>query len=152
MLNRRFSLPLFVFAVLIVALTVSGCYRKTPEERAEKIVSDITRKLDLNDTQKAKLEAIKQEFFAKAPALKKTREESYDQLIGLMRSPSIDQAAMSGLVDRNKSQANDLIGFFFAKFTEFHDMLTPEQREKAAKEMEHWKEKYREYHKDETSK
>src|SRR5512147_2983344 len=111
MLNRRYSLPLFVFAVLIVALTVSGCYRKTPEERAEKIVSDITRKLDLNDTQKAKLEAMKQEFFAKAPAMKKTREESFDQLIGLMRSPSIDQAALSSVDEKNKAQADDLISF-----------------------------------------
>jgi len=136
---------LLLSAVLIMALAAAGCSRKTPEERAERIVSDISKKLDLNETQKAKLEAMKQEFLAKAPAMKKTREESFDQLIGFMRSPSIDQAAFSGLAERNKTQANDLIGFIFAKFAEFHDMLTPAQREKAAAEMEHWKEKYREH-------
>ncbi len=144
MLNKRF--PLLVFAVLIIALTVAGCYRKTPEQRAEKIVNAIEKKLDLNETQKAKLEAMKQEFLAKAPAMKKTREESYDQLIGLMRSPSIDPGVVTSLVDRNKAQADDLIGFLFAKFTQFYDMLTPEQREKAAKEMERWREEYREHH------
>ncbi len=149
-MNRNFSFLLF--AVLIVALTLAGCYRKTPEQRAEGIVSDIVKKLDLNETQKAKLETMKQEFMAKAPVMKKTREESFDQLIGFMRSPAIDQAAITGLAEKNKAQANDLIGFIFAKFTEFHDMLTPEQREKAAKEMEHWKEKYRTYNKEETAK
>ena len=152
MLNRRFSLPLFVFAVLIVALTVAGCYRKTPEERAERVVSEITKKLDLNDTQKAKLEAMKREFLAKGQEMKKTREEIYDQMIGFMRSPSIDQAALASSVEKGKVRLDDLNSFLFAKFTEFHDMLTPDQREKAAKEMEHWKEKYKEYHKDETSK
>ncbi len=150
MMNRNFSFLLF--AVLIVALTLAGCYRKTPEQRAEGIVSDIVKKLDLNETQKAKLETMKQEFMAKAPVMKKTREESFDQLIGFMRSPAIDQAAITGLAEKNKAQANDLIGFIFAKFTEFHDMLTPDQREKAAKEMEHWKEKYRTYNKEETAK
>jgi Spy/CpxP family protein refolding chaperone len=95
---------------------------------------------------------MKREFLAKGQEMKKTREEIYDQMIGFMRSPSIDQAALSSSVEKGKVRLDDLNSFLFAKFTEFHDMLTPEQREKAAKEMEHWKEKYQEYHKDGTSK
>jgi protein CpxP len=142
---KKRTVIILLSSVLLMALTVTGCYRKTPEQRADRIVNDIVKKLDLNETQKAKLETIKQEFLAKGQEIKKTREETYDQMIGFMRSPSIDQAALSGLVEKDKAQLDDLNSFLFAKFTEFHGMLTPEQREKAAKEMEYWREKYREH-------
>ncbi len=128
-----------LLAILAVTLTVAGCYRPSAEERADKIVSRIASKLDLNDTQKAKLNAIKDEFMAKAPAWRKTREETFTELIALMKEPTIDQAKLNTLVEKNKGQADELVGFIFAKFAEFHDMLTPEQRAKAAKEMEEWK-------------
>lgn len=145
MLNRKFS-PLLILIVLAVFVTAAGCSRKTPEQRAQGIVNSIAERLDLNDAQKAKLNTIKEEFLQKAPAMRKSREETGDQLLALMRSPRIDPDQLKALVDRNKAQADDFIGFLGDKFTEFHDMLTPEQREKAAKEMERWREHAREHH------
>ncbi len=127
---------------LAAVTMLAGCYR-TPEQRAEHMVSRISEKLDLNETQKAKLNAIKDEFMAKAPAMRKAREETFDEMISLMRSPKIDQDKVNALVIKNKAQADELIGFVSSKYVEFHDMLTPEQREKAAKEMESWKEHHR---------
>jgi Spy/CpxP family protein refolding chaperone len=145
MLRRKLQIVI-VFGVLALLVTSAGCHRKSSEQRAEGIVNTIAERLELNDTQKAKLSSMKEEFLAKAPAMKKTREESFDQMIGLMRSPSIDPDIIRGLAEKNRAQADELIGFILAKFSEFHAMLTPEQREKAAKEMERWREKYREYH------
>jgi Spy/CpxP family protein refolding chaperone len=133
---------LTLFVVLFAATIVVGCY-KTPGQRAERIVNHIAEKLNLNDTQKAKLNAIKDEFMAKAPAMRKTREETFDEVIAFMRSPKIDQDKANALVEKNKTQTDELIRFIFAKYVEFHDMLTPEQREKAAKEMEQWKERHK---------
>jgi len=138
MINRKLHISILL-AVVVVALTVAGCYRHTPEERANRVVDHIASKLDLNDTQKAKLNAIKDEFVAKAPAWRKTREETFTELITLMKEPTIDQGKLNALVDKNKGQADELVGFIFAKYAEFHDLLTPEQREKAAKEMEEWR-------------
>ncbi len=143
---KKIQISLFLI-VMTALLTTAGCYRKTTEQRAQGMVDSIVAKLNLNDVQKAKLNAIKTEFLAKTPAMKKTREESFDQMIALMRSPSIDPASIKALQEKNRAQADDLIGFIFDKFAEFHDMLTPEQRDKAAKEMEHWREQYREYNK-----
>jgi hypothetical protein len=134
-----------ILGMLAVLITSAGCHRKSSEQRAEHIVNSIAEKLELNEPQKAKLNAMKQEFLAKAPAMKKTREETFDQLIGLMRKPSIDPGVVSGLSEKNRAQADELITFLFSKFSEFHAMLTPEQRERAAKEMERWREKYRGY-------
>ena len=144
MFNRKQHI-LILFVVLSM-LTLGGCYRRTPEQRAERIVNNIAEKLDLNEAQKAKLSAIKDEFMAKGPAMKKVREETFDEVIALMRDPKIDQDKVNALIEKNKAQADDFIEFIFAKYVEFHDMLTPEQREKAAKQMEEWREKHRDGH------
>jgi Spy/CpxP family protein refolding chaperone len=145
MLNKKISI-FVIFVVFTVVLPSTGCYRKSPEQRAEGIISNVAEKLDLNEGQKTKLNAIKDEFTARGPAMKKTREETFDQLIGMMRGPQIDQEKMKALVEKNKAKADELIGFISAKFIEFHDMLTPGQREKAAAEMERWREHYREHY------
>lgn len=131
---------LMLFTAFALLLATAGCYHRSQEQRVQGIVNSMADKLDLNDAQKARLNAMKQETLARFPAMKSTREESYDELIAIMRSTQVDQQKMRALAERNKAQADDFISFFSAKFTEFHDMLTPEQREKAAVEMERWRE------------
>ena len=139
MVKRRMTLMIMLVAV--TALTVSGCHR-TPEQRAERIVKHITAELKLDDTQKAHLEKIKDEFLAKRPEMAKLREETVKEANELMRSTEIDKARLNALLERNKAFANDMIGFVAAKFTEIHDMLTPEQREKLVNMIEkHYRER-----------
>jgi hypothetical protein len=48
---------------IIGALTVSGCYRShTPAERADWMANKISKELTLDDQQKVKLDAVKQEY------------------------------------------------------------------------------------------
>ncbi len=111
------------------ALIVTGCYR-SPEQRAEHIVKHMAAELKLNDTQKAQLEKIKDEFLARRPEMAKLRQESVKEANELMRSPEIDKARLNSLIEKNTAQLDDFVRFVFAKFTEIHDMLTPEQRDK----------------------
>ncbi len=111
------------------ALIVTGCYR-TPEQRAEHFVERMATELKLNDAQKAQLEKIKGEFLARRPEMAKLREESVKEANELMRSPEIDKARLNALIEKNTSQLDDFVRFVFAKVTELHDMLTPEQRDK----------------------
>lgn len=72
----------------------------------------------------------------------RAREESIKEANALMRSTEIDKAKLNALVDKNQSQATDMIRFVSEKFTQIHDMLTPEQREKLVSMIEkHLKEK-----------
>jgi Spy/CpxP family protein refolding chaperone len=126
-------------AVLLAALSafiVAGCYHPTPEQRAEHIVNKIAKELKLNDAQKAKLEKIKDEFLARRPEMIKAREETLRTANELMRSDVIDKAKLDALVEKNKADADGMITFIAAKFTEIHDMLTPEQRRKLVDHME----------------
>jgi Spy/CpxP family protein refolding chaperone len=127
MLKFRFANLTVLMALL--ALVVTGCY-KTPEKRAECYVQRMAKELKLDDAQKAKLEKIKDEFLAKRPEMGGMREETVKVANELMRSAEIDKAKLDALTAKHQAQAGDIIRFVSAKFTEIHDMLTPEQREK----------------------
>jgi Spy/CpxP family protein refolding chaperone len=120
---------LVTLAVLMAlsALVVAGCSR-TPEQRAEHFVKHMASELKLNDTQRAQLEKIKDEFLARRPKMEKLREESVKEANELMLSAEIDKSKLDALVRKNTAQLDDFVHFIFAKFAEIHDLLTPEQR------------------------
>jgi len=123
--NKFIIMALTVIAVLVL----SGCYR-TPEQRAEHMVKHLAAELKLDDSQKAQLEKIKDEFLVRRPDMTKMREETIKEANDLMRGAEIDKTRLNALLDKNQTHMNDIMRFVFAKFTEIHDMLTPEQREK----------------------
>jgi len=127
MLKRRMTIAIMLMTV--AALMVSGCHR-SPEQRAEYMVKHIASELKLDDSQKARMEKIKDEFLARRPEMSKMRDETVKEANELMRSPEIDKARLNALQEKNKAFADDMIGFVVAKFAEIHDMLTPEQRDK----------------------
>jgi Spy/CpxP family protein refolding chaperone len=132
---RKRSIIVIVMAAL-AALILTACYHRTPEQRAEHMVKRMAEELSLSDVQKAQLEKIKDEFLARRADMPKLREEVVKEANELMRSAEIDKTRLNALVERNQAQANDMIRFVTAKFTEIHDMLTPEQREKLTRHIE----------------
>jgi Spy/CpxP family protein refolding chaperone len=131
---KKFSIIAIVMAAL-AALVLSACYHRTPEQRADYLVKRMTAELSLNDAQKAQLEKIKNEFLARRTETK-LREETVKEANELMRSAEIDKNRLNALVEKSQAQANDMINFVTTKFTEIHDMLTPDQREKLVKHIE----------------
>lgn len=143
MANKKMYTIILLAGLTLFAFT--GCSR-TPEQKADHIVEHMVKKLDLNDAQKAQLDKIKGEFLAKRQELITSRGGTFEEANALMRSDTIDQARLNALVDKNKEQATDMVQFVFAKFTEIHDMLTPEQREKLVSKIEKYKGKGRYHH------
>jgi len=120
---------IIVAMAAIAALILGGCYR-TPEQRADHMVKYLATELKLDDSQKAQFEKIKDEFLTKRPDMIKMREETVREANDMMRSAEIDKTRLNALVDKNQTQANDMMRFVAAKYMEIHDILTPEQREK----------------------
>jgi Spy/CpxP family protein refolding chaperone len=134
---RRSKYIILIIVTALLVLVVSGCwYHKTPEQRAEHAVQHLVTTLKLDATQTAKLEKIKEEFLARRPEMVKTREESFKDVKEMMLSPQLDQARLNARTEKIQANADDMIRFVSAKFTELHDMLTPEQRSKLVEEME----------------
>jgi Spy/CpxP family protein refolding chaperone len=124
------SKKFIIIAMAAIAMLMLGGCTRTPEQRAEHMVKYLASELKLDDSQKARFEKIKDEFLIKRPDMIKMREETVREANDLMRSAEIDKTRLNTLVDKNQAQANDMMRFVAAKFTEIHDMLTPEQREK----------------------
>ena len=136
------TIPTFIMLAALSALVFAGCYR-TPEQRAAHFVDRISEELKLNDAQKVHLDKIKDEFLAKRLEMTKDRDEVYDVAIGLMKSDMIDRAKLDALTEKSQGRTGDAVKFFFAKFAEFHDMLTPEQRTKVTEHLKEHREKHR---------
>jgi periplasmic protein CpxP/Spy len=128
-----------LFATLVLALLalVSACGHRpcTPEQRAERMVAHLTRKLDLSATQQQKLEGIKQEFLAKLAAGRALHDEAHNELIAQLQKDQPDKQAIDAVVAKCQQQANETIALFGTKLVEFHAVLTPEQRARLVKIM-----------------
>lgn len=127
---------------ILLSFMASGCARwhhRTPEERADRVAAHLVAELDLDETQQQQLEQIKQEVLVQQAKLRSHRAASHEEILRLLRSGHIDDAQLAEAVARHQTQANELIAFFGDQLRKFHDMLTPEQREKAAASLEDFK-------------
>jgi periplasmic protein CpxP/Spy len=137
MRKSKYIILIIVLLTALLSLIVSGCwYHKTPEQKAEHVVQHLVTTLKLDADQTAKLEKIKEEFLARRPDMVKMREESFKDIKQMMLSPQLDQARLSARTEKFQAHADDMIRFVSAKFTELHDMLSPEQRSKLVEEMD----------------
>lgn len=120
---------------VMAALTAGSCRNwkhKSPEERAEWVTKKITKELDLNESQKQTLAAIKTDLLAKHAAEKAERESQLRQFTELMRKDTIDTTKLAELKKKHQQLRDRAEEQFLAKIVEFHKVLTPEQRNKSA--------------------
>ncbi len=136
---------LFAIIALFSLAGMNACRpwkHKSPEERAEWMVKRISKELDLNDTQKQALNRIKDEFIAKHKADRPQMEAQFAALSDLVRSDTIDQAKLKDLRKKHQAHRESMENFFVEKAIEFHKVLTPEQRVKAADLMQKYFRKF----------
>jgi len=130
-----------VAGVIAAGIAIGGCAKKrflykSPEKRAEFIVKKLTRTLDLTRDQVEKLNKIKNEILARTKNFRNDREDLYNQAIALIKSDKLDANALKNWISRHEQIRNELKPFIIDKIIEFHDMLTPEQKNKLAEKME----------------
>lgn len=142
---RAKRMSAIVIGLIAVLMIMSGCHKKTPEERAEDVVQHLASKLDLNDSQKARLEKIKHEFLVRRPDMQAMHEDTVRRANAMMRSAQVDQSEVNALITKNGRMLDDYSRFVGQKFTEIHDMLTPEQRNKLVELIEDHMKKHRMY-------
>ncbi len=124
----------FVVALFAIA-TMNACRpwkHRSPEERAEWMVKRISKELELTDAQKQALNRIKDEFIAKHKADRPQLEAQIAALSELVRADTIDQIKLKELRKKHQAHRESMENFFVEKASEFHKVLTPEQRAKAA--------------------
>ncbi len=141
-MKHKYLFPMIGLFSALSILVIAGCYHKTPGQKAEYMVKHLVSALSLNDEQAAKLEKMKDEFLAKRPDIQKMRAESLAEIKEMMLSTQVDQERLKARSEKIEAHATDMITFLSAKFTELHDMLTPEQRARLVAEMEKYAERH----------
>jgi len=136
--NKALRRGFKIGAILMVAGAVAYCRpwkHKSPEERAEWLTKRITKELDLNDGQKQTLAKIKEDLLAKHKADKPSRDAEFQEMLALVRSDNLDKAKLADLKKRHLASREQMETLFLDKAAEFHKVLTPAQRTKAADEL-----------------
>ena len=140
---RKFFIPFAVVASLTaVTLTACGRHHHDPEEKAEWIVHKVSKKLDLNDEQKVKLEAVKDEFMRHHDVHKAHKKEMYDKLIAEVVKPQIDQAVLLEMVDQHKTRVEEIAPGVIEKLAVFHASLNQEQKLELKEKLEKFKKRH----------
>ncbi|MDX1699109.1 MAG: Spy/CpxP family protein refolding chaperone [Melioribacteraceae bacterium] len=131
-----------IVTLLLVGLIATGCkhrachFNKSPEEKIEYFVEHVSDELDLTEQQEAKVKNLAEEVHSKIENQKSTTHEVYSTLLGEIKNSSVDKEKLSSVIDNKMNNINEMKPFFIDKFTEFHQILTPEQRNELAEKME----------------
>ncbi|MBF0352192.1 MAG: Spy/CpxP family protein refolding chaperone [SAR324 cluster bacterium] len=143
--KRRFFYRFSLLWLLIGTIGLAGC-RKTPEKRAEWVVDHIADELELTEEQSGHLNQIKTEFLEKRTQWTSVHKNVMDLAVEQMKAETVEQEKWDQLVGNTQQKTGDAIEFFRQKYVEFYQMLTPEQRMKAAELMEKHRERIEKYH------
>lgn len=148
-LDKRFFVGAaagFVIASAI-GLGLFQCARSAflnPEKRAEWVVRHLKHELDLDDAQMQHLQRIKNDILGRRSQMKALKKEIRAEFVAQIRSGTVDEAKLNRLFDQKNAPVNEMRRYMISKFSEFHGMLTPEQRQKLGVHVNEFMERHEE--------
>lgn len=107
------------------------------EHRTEEIVERISDKLGLDETQMASLNRLKEQLVLMREDFREGRQQRRTQIMEIVAAPKLDQQRALDLVSQRITTMQQKAPQIIAAIAEFHDGLSPEQKQKAKEFMEH---------------
>ena len=136
----RKGLYILLIGILISGIGLfSGCRRHSHGHKAEFMVDYISEALDLNESQQAQLDQIKDELMAKAKGMHADKESLHEELVTQLRSKEIDQVRVMAVIAEHREKMDEIIDLVVVRLAEFHKTLTAEQKEKLIAKIETFK-------------
>ena len=118
------------------------CGPKVLKDQINTVTKQLSKELDLHEEQRSHMNTIKDEIIAKFSEKKKHKAELFTVIQEETQKESIDQTRLQKIFDDNKQFRDDMHKFMLNKLTEFHAMLTKEQRTKLKSLLEKMKDKF----------
>jgi periplasmic protein CpxP/Spy len=142
MKNPRLIRTLALTLLGVTTLSVAACHRhRTVTERADWLVNKISKDLELNEQQQAKLAAVKDAFLVARGQMRTEHDALFDEALAMVQSDQLDQAKVLQLVERHQALQRQAAPSVVAKLTDFHASLSPEQRAKAVEQLKRFRER-----------
>ena len=127
---------------LLIAVTSAtflvGCGQ--PDSRSTSdIVSETSSTLDLNDAQAREMARFFDTARSELEVLKEIRMQLREEMLALMQQDAVNVEDVTALLEAKWASVHAKFPALAQKFTDFHKMLTPEQRTKVKERMsESW--------------
>lgn len=128
-MSKTKKLSLIALAAVIVT-GVTGCFNHTPEEKADWVTSKISDELELNETQKLKLDAVKIEALKLKKQAHQNREDRMQKFKTFVQSEYINKSEITQLFKEKTAQIETDADPILDKIIDFHASLNTEQKQK----------------------
>lgn len=140
------SVLIIIFSVFAIkGILFARHIHKFADGPGDFIIERLSENLNLDAAQIAQLEKIKDEIKAKMEANKPgkdQRESMLNEFAEEFKKDNLDRNKLKELEDRKEMKMQEMKDFMMDKIIEFHNLLTPEQRIKAADNMKEMKMKF----------
>jgi Spy/CpxP family protein refolding chaperone len=143
---------IITFALGALALLAGACgmhHRgwgsKDPAERSAAITQHLAKSLDLTAEQKAKVQPLVQALVMERESWRGEGPKALGDLKAQFQAASFDSKAMTQASDARLAKLTKSRDLVLQKLAEFHAILTPEQRAKAAEILGRWETRWAEH-------
>lgn len=129
---------LIILSLGAMALLATACGRhhgwgsKDPAERAAAITKVLAKKLDLSEDQRAKVQPLVQALVMERESWRGEGPKALDELKAQFRADKFDGAALDQAAQAREAKLAQSRQRVVQKLAEFHAILSPAQRAKAA--------------------
>ncbi|MEO8447197.1 MAG: Spy/CpxP family protein refolding chaperone [bacterium] len=137
------SIVIILFTVLAVkGIAVARHFHKFADGPGGFIIERLTENLNLTESQKAQVERIREQIKQKMEANKPDHENDADAFAGEFKKDKLDINKLKEFDQEREKKHNEMKEFMMEKIVEFHDILTPDQRNQAVENMKDMKNKF----------
>lgn len=127
--TKRIVILLATATVITGTLAACGHHRyHDPEKRGEWIVEKVTDELELNESQKTKLEAVRTEILTARKDVRVDRQKTRDEILAMLDQPQLDRQKVLSMVEQKTVSINQHAPQIVNALGEFYDSLSDEQR------------------------
>lgn len=128
-MKRLTKISLIGAGALVALTTISGCsHFRSPESRAEWMVDRVSSKLELNETQQAKLKSLSDEMLSTRKEMKLKFGDSREQVAALFEQSVLDQGKAVSIVKSHTKMVDEKAPVMVSAFADFYDSLDVEQQ------------------------
>lgn len=134
---KKKTIYISLIAVPIIGLlTLAGCRHPGHQKGALFMMDYLTEVMDLTDEQQAQLDEIQDELMTKAKDMRAEHKNMHAMIVAQLKSDSINKEQLKADIANHRAQMDDLIDLAIERLAEFHQTLTPEQKDKLVNKIE----------------
>jgi len=114
-----------------------GMHYGSAEERGEWMVQKVSKELELNEVQLARLAEVKDEFLEARKTMRSDREQTRADVLAMLQQPTLDRDKANAIVGQHIDTINSRTPVIIDAVGNFYDSLDDAQRVELREFIEH---------------